>query len=714
MVNNVSNSKRKIFTHKVIIILIVVLFFIAVIGGIIAIKLTAPKAGDPKNVLDKYISSWDKKDYNSMYVFLSTDSKTKINKNDYYSLNNGIYTDISANNIKVTANYPNDFDAKKNNQIHIPISVSLDTVAGSYNYTYEINLVKENVKKQKKWYTKIVEKIRGKETEWCVTWNKKMIFPQLESDDKIIVDHPKDLKAKRGEIRDRNDKPLAVNAEVVSIGVVPQSLTADAKSQLANILGISVNQIDSKLSASWVRSNLFVPIQSILKDKTDLIKRAVALPGVQKQDVNGTVRTYPLEEAAAHLTGYVGTITDKELADKNNVGYSKDDVIGKAGLEQVFEKRLRGQNGIAISTADAKGNKKVTILRKAGKDGEDIRLTIDSDVQQSIYNQMSGDAGAAVAVQPKTGEVLALVSTPAYDPNFINNGMSNAEYNELNSDPKKPWTNKFTSAYSPGSTFKMITAAIGLKTSKLDPAKEEDIKGKTWQPSDGSFGSYAITRVDDPGKPENLLDAFVYSDNIYFAKTALAIGKDDFTKEAKNFGFGEDIPFGYPMQKSQISNDGTISKATQLADSGYGQGQILMTPLHLSMIYSSLVNDGNILTPILETKDRSSTPKIWHENVYSSDISKTILQDLTQVIENPAGTGHAAQTPGVALAGKTGTPQIQQVQNDVNGKENGWFTVMNTENPKLEVTMMIEDAKDKGGSAYVVPKAANVMRQFLK
>lgn len=708
------SNKRKSGKKKIIAAIISAAILILIVGGIAAIKLTAPKVANPKDALQSYINSWRKKDYNSMYSILSANSKSGITKDNFTSLNSGIYNDIKASNIKITPKYPSNLDFNNTDEVHIPFSATLDTIAGSYSYSYEVKLVKEKVEKESKWYSKIVDFIRGEDTVWLVNWDKKMIFPQLEADDKIVVDYPKDLKAKRGEIRDRNDKPLAINATVVSIGVVPQSFTADAKTQLAKILGITVDQIDSKLKASWVKPNLFVPIQTVTKDQTDLIKQAVALPGVQNQNQSGTMRVYPLKEAAAHLTGYINTITEKQLTAHKDEGYTKDDVIGQAGLEQVFEKRLRGENGVAISTADAKGNKKTTILQKAAKDGENIKLTIDIDIQQSIYNQMNGDSGAAVAVQPKTGEVLALVSTPAYDPNFINNGMTTAQANALNNDPKKPWTNKFANSYSPGSTFKMITAAIGLKTGKLDPNKEEDIKGKTWQPSDGSFGSYSITRVDDPGKAENLIDAFVYSDNIYFAKTALAIGKDDFVKEAKNFGFGEDIPFGYPMQKSQVSNDGTISKATQLADSGYGQGQVLMTPLHLSMIYGSLVNNGNILTPILETKDKSDTPKIWHQSVYSQDVAKTILQGLTQVVENSAGTGHAAQTPGLALAGKTGTPQMQQVQNDVNGKENGWFTLMNTDNPRLQITMMIEDAKDKGGSGYVVPKVANVMRQFVK
>ena len=203
---------------------------------------------------------------------------------------------------------------------------------------------------------------------------------------------------------------------------------------------------------------------------------------------------------------------------------------------------------------------------------------------QKLYEQFREDKGCSVAMNPCTGEVLALVSTPSYDDNAFILGLSDAQWSAWNGDEARPLYNRFRQTWCPGSTFKPVTAAIGLSTGAIDPGKDYGSEGLRWQ-KDRSWGSYYVTTLHTY-EPVTLENALIYSDNIYFAKTALAIGAEDLTDALDQLGFGQALPFEIAMAKSQYSNTDTIETEIQLADSGYGQGQVLVKsaafglPLH--------------------------------------------------------------------------------------------------------------------------------------
>lgn len=560
-----------------------------------------------------------------MYNQLSNEYKKSTTENEFINNTKKIYGDngIEAANIKITPQFPAKLIEDKDGNLSIPFTMTMDTIAGKVLIKNEAVFINENANNKK---------------SWKVSWSKKMIFPQMEPGDKVYASY---IFAKRGQIKDRNNLPLAVNGT-----------------------------------------------------------------GTSK-------RVYPLNEAAAQLVGYVKNINQDELKKLKNQGYTRYDSIGETGIEKIYEKQLKGENGAVIYIKDSMGTPKATIAEKKVQDGKDIKLTIDSNIQNALYNQLKGDSGTAVAVNPKTGEILAMVSTPSFDPNLfaLDKGIPSNKWNEIINNPLNPLNARFTDTYAPGSTFKVITAAIGIKSGKLLPQTGVKITGLNWQPN-RSWGSYFITRVDNILEPENLEKAFVYSDNIYFAQTALKITKSTFIDGIKQFGIGEEIPFEYPLRESQISKNGNIKNNIQLADSGYGQGEVSINPVQLSMIYGSLVNGGSILKPHLLYGANLSD--VWKENVISKDARSEILNDLIQVIKDPHGTGHGASVPGISLAGKTGTAEIKRSQTDKSGTENGWFVCVNTDNPKLLVTMMIENVKARGGSAYVTPKVASVMKQFAK
>ncbi|MDP4145652.1 MAG: penicillin-binding transpeptidase domain-containing protein [Bacillota bacterium] len=672
------------------IIFIPLLIVIAII-----LPLGCTKSQTPKDAFEAYLNAWNKSNFEAMYNNISEENKKNIKKDDFIKKYINIYNGIEVSKLSVKATYPSSYKTDKEGKISIPYTVSMETAAGTIKFTSTAFLKQDSTNKEKVWH---------------VIWSNKMIFPDLSDDDKVRIAKKPGL---RGQILDRNGVALAANGSAAEIGIVPAKLGTDAensKNQISQILNITVDQINKKLTASYVKSDMYVPIDVISKNNTDKLTKLSSIPGVAIHDKDS--RVYPLMAKAAHLIGYVQKVTSDDLKNLKGEGYSTDDYIGKAGLERIYEKTLRATNGAEIYIVDSKGNKKKTIAKKDPKNGTDLKLTIDSNIQASIFDQLNNEPGTGVVLQPKTGEVLALVSSPSYDPNDFVLGMSNAEWQTLNTDANKPLTNRFQKTFSPGSTFKPITTAIALKTNKLTTDSTKNITGLKWQ-KDKSWGNYFVTRVEEYGGPANLLNALVHSDNIFFAQTALDIGSDNLINETKNFGIGETLPFEYALNDSVISTNGTIKNDIQLADSGYGQGEVMVNPVHLADIYTSFVNNGNIINPYLQYKDNPS-PSVWKQNVFSSDIANTILGDLSQVVTNNEGTGHESYMPDIPLAGKTGTAEIKATQGASNGTENGWFVAVNTNNPKLLVLCMIENVKDKGGSHYVVPKVKNIFSQYGK
>lgn len=650
-----------------------------------------------KSSFDKYVNLWSKNDFKGMYSLLSSDSKKNITEKDFINKYENIYNGIDLSKLSIAPNYNELSKNSSDGYITIPFNVSMNTSAGEIKFQNTAYLKEEEVNNTK---------------TFTIVWNNKMIFPELDDTDKIRVD--KKL-GNRGEMKTANGFYLARNGFVAEIGVVAGKISAsdtNTINKISQILNISSDNINKKLSASYIKPDMFIPIATLSKDDANKLSSLSQISGILIKDK--AARIYPLKDKAAFLTGYVQPINSEELNKLKPQGYTQDDVIGKSGLEKIYENQLKSEDGAEIYILDKDGKKKKTIAKRDPKDGKDLTVTINSDIQSSLYDQYNGDSGASIAMDPKTGAVLALVSSPAYDPNDFILGMPSDKWNSLNSDPKKPLLNRFTGVFAPGSTFKPITAAIGLKNNKIDPNASKNINGLKWQ-KDSSWGGYFVTRTEEYSSPSNLLNALIHSDNIYFAQAALDIGKDTFISEMKNFGIGEKIPFEYGLTSSKLSTNNTIKNDIQLADSGYGQGELLVNPLQLACIYTSFVNNGNIIKPYLNNDAKTSASNnIWKSNVFSENISNTVLNDLNQTILNPEGTGHQAYIPNIPLAGKTGTAEIKASQTDKTGTENGYFIALNTNNPKLLVLEMYEDVKEKGGSHYVVPKVKDIFEKFCK
>ena len=681
-------------------ILIVTVILLTAVSS--AIVFTGFSKGDSaEKAMETYKGKWEKQDFRAMYAMLASKTKEKVSEQDFVNRYAIIYSDIEAKNISIKLNKGNKIKDGSQEKFRIPFSLTMDTAGGKLKLSdYEAILVKDKV---------------NNKNQWRIAWDEKLIFPVMGTEDTVGV---KISTAKRGEIYDRNGEGLAINAPVVTIGIHPSKFMKNKDVnvvEMAKGLDVEPVIIENKLKAIS-NPEQFVPIVNILSTEKEKISAVMKLQGVIYQ--NSESRIYPGGEAFGALIGYVGEIRADELEKMKGQGYKVGGLIGRMGLESFYEKRLRGENGAELYISKQKDGKqvqKITLIKKEAKDGANVILTVDFNLQKKIYDEMKREAGACTAVNPKTGEIMALVSSPSYDSNVKTTYCTKAQkaqWDSFESSGKGVFTSRFKNTYAPGSTFKLITAAVGLSQGKIKPDAGVNIQGKEWQ-ADKSWGGYKITRVTDVERPVNLRDAFVYSDNIYFARAALNIGKEEFIKGCSRFGIGEALPLSYPIAKSQVVNGSEFKNDISLADSGYGQGEVLMSPLHMALVYSAVVNGGNIMVPILEYANDKTSQKIWKEKAIDKENIKCLKENLTAVIEDPSGTGNQGKINGVGLAGKTGTAELKKSGSDKTAEENGWFVCMNTDNPKIVVTMVIENVKNKGGSHYVVPMVKKVMEEYM-
>lgn len=673
-----SSSRKKSMVLPVVLIVAVIVIIAA---GVFLFFRLRGTGENPSDILKNYFSYITSQDYEKMYNLVDA---RDVSKDDFISRNQNIYEGIGCSNVKVKI--------KSEETDSVSYSVTLTTLAGEISYDNTARFTDDS------------------EKGTVLVWDDSVIFPELTSTDKVRIYND---EAARGQILDRNNVVLAGTGTAYSVGLVPGEMNEDHSADvetLAELLGMTSDDIESELSQGWVTDDSFVPLKTISASDAELRSKLLEVSGVMLSTVE--VRNYPYGNATAHLIGYVSNVTADDLEEHPDAGYSSDSVIGKSGLESLYEDELRGKNGYTIVIEDENGEQKSVLAYQDKTDGENIRLTIDITLQQALYEQFQEDEGCSVAMNPYTGEVLALVSTPSYDTNQFVLGLTTDQWNTLNNDESQPLYNRFRQTFAPGSTLKPFTAAIGLAEGTIDPNQDYGSNGTSWQ-KDSSWGSYYVTTLQDysPGTLEN---ALIYSDNIFFAKAALTLGADKFTAGLDKFGFNQVVPFEIKMSQSQYDNDGSITDEIQLADSGYGQGQVLANPLHLAVMYTAFSNNGSMIQPYLIYKDNPSAT-VWIENAISQENTSILTEDLKSVVNNPAGSGYAAYRNDMELAGKTGTAELKSEQGTT-GQEIGWFSVFttdqNTSKPVLLVSM-VEHVEDKGGSTYVVEKDDAVLDEYL-
>lgn len=622
-----------------------------------------------KKVLNSFIDAISDQKYSDLSALLTEESleSNGFTADEVSEKYEAIFTGIGAESFKASGIEVTP-DDKDSDQFNFQYNGSLTTSLGELtelSYSGTITLTDDQAK---------------------IDWSPQLIFPGMEGQDKISISVD---NATRGEILDRNNEPLAENGTLYQLGVIPGQLgmgdekTANIKA-IAERFDLTEDAIDQALAQSWVQDELFVPLKII--EPTDEMPTGTSLKET-------TGRTYPLGEAAAQLIGYLGNVTAEDIEKDETL--ASNGQIGRSGLEAAFDKELRGENGGKIAITDEDGAEKSVLLEKERADGKDIQLTIDAQAQKTAFDALQNQAGSTVVTEPKTGDLLVLASSPSYDPNKMTQGISQEDYDAYEQNEDLPFISRFATAYAPGSTFKTITAAIGLENGTIDPTQSIAIDGLKWQ-KDSSWGDYFVTRVSDVASV-NLKDALVYSDNIYMAQQTLAMGEDAFRNGLSKLIFGETLDLPIAMNPAQISNEDSFNSEILLADTGYGQGELLLNPIQQATAYSVFANQGKLVYPRLlkETEQKD-------KEVFKAETIEQINQDLTAVVSDANGTAHSLAALNIPLAAKTGTAEIKEKQ-DEKGQENSFLFAFDSQDQGFLMVSMLEDRQDNQSATGLAP-----------
>ncbi|MFD1416994.1 penicillin-binding transpeptidase domain-containing protein [Oceanobacillus jeddahense] len=655
-----------------------IILFIALLAG------CSEEQTDPTNTLNQYAEAVEEGDYESLYNLFSEETKDTYSEEESALRLGKLYDDISASDIEVNIQQLEEREianAYDDGVATIPFTVNMNTIAGEISFDYQAELT-------------LIEN-EDEDDSWLINWDSGFIFPDLADGGEIRISTN---QPERGEILDKNQMPLAINDTVYEFGVIPSELGENEakREEIARLLGMSVDSINSSIEAEWVEEDLFVPLKSILPDDSDTVQELNAIEGVSYRETNG--RVYPEGEITAHLVGYLRSVNAEDLEELDPTEYDSSDRIGARGLESLFEEELRGQKGATIQVEKEDGEN-VTLAESEAVDGENVTVTIDINIQDDVFQGFDEEPGNAAVIDPKTGETLALVSSPSFDPNDILYGTSSNYWADMEEDELQPMLNRSSSTFAPGSVIKPVTGAIGLKNGTIEYDEGIEIDGLQWE-------DYNVTRVSTSDGPVDLDDALVRSDNIYFAMKAIEMGGDAFVEGLHEFGVGEEFPYTYPVSDSTISNSGELDDNHLLAHTSYGQGEIEMSALHLATTYSAFLNDGDMIQPTLLTDEE--TGQFWKEDLVTEEQAEQIQDSLRNVVTE--GTGKPAEEADFPISGKTGTAELKLTGED-SGDENSWFIGYPTDDQDLMIAIMVEGTKNNDRSSGV-EKATDILMEI--
>jgi penicillin-binding protein 2 len=438
-------------------------------------------------------------------------------------------------------------------------------------------------------------------------------------------------------------------------------------------------------------------------------------------------RHYPYAGLASHQLGYIGKVSQAQRKqEQTDIGL----LTGQGGLEKVYDKYLRGTAGRRMIQVNAAGRKVKDLGIEEPRPGMDIYLTIDLDVQKAAEEALGDRSGAVVAMDPNTGEILALASHPNYDPNLFPRGIAPKDWVRLTNDPTHPLYNRaIQSVYPPGSTFKIIVSLAGLESGVIKPNDRVTCRGSI---RSGKH-SFRCWKREGHGTI-SFHQGLVESCDVYFYTMGERIGWDRIAQYAKNLGFGSLTGILLPDEKQGLIPT-TEWKQKKTKEPWYpgdtyinsiGQGFVLVSPIQACQMMGAIANGGYFYRPTLlkQTRNRETgavkifSPERKGRIVLDAKALEEVRKALAGVVSEPGGTGHAVQNPFATVAGKTGTAQV--IAQKIPGKKLGektqdhaWFVAYApVENPKIAVAVLVEHG-GHGGSA-AAPVARRVIEEYMK
>ena len=529
--------------------------------------------------------------------------------------------------------------------------------------------------------------------------------------------------APRGTFFDRNGELLVQNRPGFAVSIMPVMTKIDPVviNRLSELLKVPVEEINKKIESHTG----FDPIRI----KADVTPDIVTIIEEQKNNYPGVIievqpiRDYMNKEEAAHTYGYVSEINDVELEKKKAEGYKSGDIIGKFGLEKIYDKELRGENGGQQVEVDVTGKPVQIIGNKPPIPGDDLYLTIDKHLQtaaeKAVDEQLKlihANAAAVVAMNPQTGEILAMVSRPAFDPNLFAHGISSKDWNKLNNNPYHPMDNKaITGEYPPGSTFKIITGTAALTEGVVTPSELIMDSGHHWIIPKGNAEGEALGLI-------NFQQAMAHSDNVYFYEMGNRLGIDRLEKYARMFGLGKTTGIDLPYESDGLVANRRYKEKnfedgdwylSETFDAAIGQGFNLVTPLQAAMVMGEIAADGKRYRPHLVKRivapDGSTVKEFQPELLSTLDVRADVISLVQAGLHDVTKYGTAAgifRGFPIEIAGKTGTAE------NSHGRDHGWFVAYGPfANPDIVVAVIVEQGGF--GSQSAVPIGRKVLEAWF-
>jgi penicillin-binding protein 2 len=542
------------------------------------------------------------------------------------------------------------------------------------------------------------------------------------------------LPSLRGEILDRNGIPLAENRYVFNIYVAPRRFSPEVRARLIDLLDLTEEEV-ARLDGRLARPGDPLSGRMILALEDQGRARARLVDGARR-DLGGAVeahhdpyRRYPHGELAAHIVGYVDSASERELAE---LGLPADasELVGRRGVEEALHPLLRGKSGVERFITSAEGERIASdeaegIIGRptfeAPVAGHDVVLTLDLRVQRSAVEAVKEHAAAAVVVaEVETGRILALVSTPSFDPNAMSGPGAAARRALLERDPRRPLSDRtLDRAYPAGSTFKLVTAVAGLERNAASPDEEVTCTGRRIE------GTRVL--LDGVHGTNDFVAALAVSCNIYFWKIAERVGIDGIAEAARDLGFGASTGLDINRDVPGAMPDGTMLDSAGGGDivptlqAVIGGGGVRVTVIQLAMAYAAVANGGRLYAPqVVRRVQRAGDPVVRERGPVLRrrvNVSPTTL-DLVRrgmwlAVNGARGTGAAARKGAIQMIGKTGTAYPPRLRPDTPGTPHAWFVgLAPADRPTIVVAVFIE--KGGVGGKVAAPVARRIVDQFFR
>lgn len=528
------------------------------------------------------------------------------------------------------------------------------------------------------------------------------------------------IPAPRGIIYDRNGDPLVKNSPYFYASLMPENLKQVNIQYLADILGINAGDIYARINKKGLSP--FEPI----KLKEGLTFKEIAAIEGRRSDFPGLIididmsREYLYGDIGAHLIGYLGKLNPSQSKNQEFKDVPPEAFIGQWGAELVFDRSLRGIPGERIIEIDALGREIKLLQENSPVKGEDLKLSIDINLQKAAEEAFAGRAGAVVALKPDTGEILGLVSRPSFDPNLFARGVNYSQWAALLQDKKTPMLNRaLQSQYPPGSTFKIVTAIAALNEGVITPDTKVTCTGGItygkWQFGcwkKGGHGTISLHR------------AIVESCDVYFYEAGKRLGIDKIAEYARKLGLGSETGLQLVKERSGLIPDTTWKHEKrnqqwylgETFNAAIGQGYVAATPMQMAQLMSVVANGGLIYRPVMVKAEAPLQP------VASVDIKPQVLdlvrEGLYGVVNEGGGTGGAAKSSVATIGGKTGTAQVVSIRKSSHQlpeklRDHAWFVAFApVEKPAIALCVFVEHGGHGGGAAAPIAKLA--IEAYLK